>query len=548
MILDVVIVVLVVALVLIMGVWTYQSIAKKGAESTAPQGFYANLFAKSNAELKEAILMLTKQNEENNARILEANERIAKDNIATIKNALDSANAQTLEVLNAIKNAIDSANVAQIQALDAAKNSLDCAQKNLDSTLIKVAESNAKCVDSAIKELDFNLKKELEMLSANFSADVINALDTLANRYEREISTHFSQNFVRFNNAVENLLVWMAEYRQSVVSSNEILSHSTQNLQKIATAIDNILRRDEATMSLYREVSAIIKDSKAQSAILDEKLKAMRDVGNGAQNAIKFMGEFFERLNGDLISINENMATQIKRSVEGTLADLGKRDANLNAQMTKSAKFLDEMIRAILASNTALKESFAKLNKDVELNSRAISKNTSEMISAINKDGIKHLKHTTKLYFDDIANAQQNILKTMSKQLNSHCESLDSALVAMSAKYLESLEQISISSVNASKDLNLMSVEGVRNLNDEISRFVRKNSDNLKKSSDELLAILDVVRAQVEGACARTDKMQSATKDFMKDLETSLQSASEGFKGDYEWFLRRVKEIIGARG
>lgn len=536
MILDIVFVMLMLALALSIMIWIYQRVAKKGAESSAPQGFYANLFAKSNAELKEAILALATQSAENNAKLLEANERIAKESTATITNALDSANKRALEALDSLKAALDSAMTKQTQMLDSAITTA----KNL-------ADSAQNTLDSAIRELDFNLKKELEKLSANFSADVINALDTLANRYEKEISTHFSQNFARFNNAVENLLAWQAEYRQSVINSNEILSHSTQNLQKIATVTDSILQRDEATGALYREVSAIMKDYKTQSAMLDEKLKAMRDVGNGALSAIKFMGEFFERLNTDLRSVNENMATEVKRSVEGIVADLGKRDANLNAQMAKSAKFLDELIKAILSSNKALHESYAKLNKDVELNSRAISKNTSEMISAINKDGIKHLKNTTKLYFDDITNAQQSVLKTMSKQLNNHYESLDSALVAMSAKYLESLEQISISSVNASKDLNLVSVEGIRNLNDEIARFVRKNSDNLKKSSDELLAILDLVKSQVEGACARTDKIQNKTNDFMRDLETSLQSASDNFKGDYEWFLKRVREIIGAR-
>ncbi len=529
MILDIVFIILMVALAIITMIWIYQRVvtknqknAESSVESNASIGFYANLFAQSNAELKKAILTLITQNAENNAKLIEANERIAKDITKDIAKCIDSANTRTLEMFDTMKN-------------------------TLDSVFLQIAESSAKRIESAIKELDFNLKKELEKLSVNFSADVINALDTLSKRYEQDISTHFSQNFVRFNDAIENLLIWQAEYRQSMIDSNEILSHSTQNLQKITNITKSILIRDEATIALYKEVSVIMKDYKTQSVILDEKLKTMRDVGNGALNAIKFMGEFFERLNKDLRSINENMATQVKRSVADIVADLGKRDATLNAQMTKSAKVLDELIKAILSTNKALSESYAKLNKDVELNSRAISKNTSEMISAINKDGIKHLKHTTKLYLYDISHAQQNVIKTMSKHLNSHYENLDSALVAMSAKYLESLEQISISSVNASKDLNLISIEGVRNLNDEIAHFVRSNSNNLKKSSNELLAILDAVKTQVEDACVRTDKIHSTTNDFMKDLETSLQKASDGFKGDYEWFLKRVREIIGAR-
>ena len=191
--------------------------------------------------------------------------------------------------------------------------------------------------------------------------------------------------------------------------------------------------------------------------------------------------------------------------------------------------------------------SYERLNKDIELHSRAISKNTSEMISEINKDGIKHLKSTTKIYFDDISIAQSKILNSMSHQITKHHEELDATLIAMSAKYLESLEQISISSVNASKDLNLINIEGVRNLNDEIAKYVRKNSDVMKDSSVELLNILEVLQKQVDIAAERTNEMQDTTRDFMVDLESSLQKASDSFKGDYEWFLRRVREIIGAR-
>lgn len=474
-----------------------------------------------------------------------------------LQSAIAQLNASNTELTRSIANMTSEF----LNGLEKSFSTITTTATNLDSNHESlIAKLNG--LDSTIKELDFNLKKEVEKLSANFSADVINALDSLSNKYSETISVHFSENFKRFNSAVENLLSWQIEYRQSVVDSNEILKNSVANTQQFSAITDSILKRDEKTIELYKEVSGIMREYKAQNIILDEKLSAIRDLGSGAMEALKFMGEFFTELNANLKSTNEALIDNIKKSIDGVfvgvikdfegankqiIADLGARDSAIHTQMSKAQNFLEELIKMMISHNKALNESYERLNKDIELHSRAISKNTSEMISEINKDGIKHLKSTTKIYFDDISIAQSKILNSMSHQITKHHEELDATLIAMSAKYLESLEQISISSVNASKDLNLINIEGVRNLNDEIAKYVRKNSDVMKDSSVELLNILEVLQKQVDIAAERTNEMQDTTRDFMVDLESSLQKASDSFKGDYEWFLRRVREIIGAR-
>ena len=474
-----------------------------------------------------------------------------------LQSAIAQLNASNTELTRSIANMTSEF----LNGLEKSFSTITTTATNLDSNHESlIAKLNG--LDSTIKELDFNLKKEVEKLSANFSADVINALDSLSNKYSETISVHFSENFKRFNSAVENLLSWQIKYRQSVVDSNEILKNSVANTQQFSAITDSILKRDEKTIELYKEVSGIMREYKAQNIILDEKLSAIRDLGSGAMEALKFMGEFFTELNANLKSTNEALIDNIKKSIDGVfvgvikdfegankqiIADLGARDSAIHTQMSKAQNFLEELIKMMISHNKALNESYEKLNKDIELHSRAISKNTSEMISEINKDGIKHLKSTTKIYFDDISIAQSKILNSMSHQITKHHEELDATLIAMSAKYLESLEQISISSVNASKDLNLINIEGVRNLNDEIAKYVRKNSDVMKDSSVELLNILEVLQKQVDIAAERTNEMQDTTRDFMVDLESSLQKASDSFKGDYEWFLRRVREIIGAR-
>ncbi len=490
---------------------------------------------------------------DNLEKILQSNEAM-KDAILAVNEGnaklLDSTTTLTQECLKTMQESF-----ATLQSV----------ALKLDSTIAnnyKALSDKLDALDSTIRELDFNFKKEIERLSSNFSADVISALNSLSTQYQQTIHLHFSENFKRFNSAIENLLAWQVQYKQSVLDSNAILRNSTEHLEQINAVTQSILKRDQQTIALYKEVSGIMREYKAQNIVLDEKLSAIRDLGAGAVNALRFMGEFFVKLNANLKSTNEALMENIKKSIDGVfigvikdfersnkqiISDLSKRDSAIAGKLAQSMGLLDELIMAMSAHNQTLNDSYERLNKDIELHSIAISKNTSEMISAINKDGIKQLKSTAKTYFEDISANQSKILTEMSSQIGKQHEKLDSALLSMSAKYLEGLEKLNAASASASKDMHIKNTESIKILNDELANFVRQNSGLLKDSNLELLNILEVLQKQVEIACARTNDMQETSMDFMRDLETSLQRASDGFKGDYEWFLKRVREIIGQR-
>ncbi|RAX52740.1 hypothetical protein CCY99_07170 [Helicobacter sp. 16-1353] len=434
--------------------------------------------------------------------------------------------------------------------------------QNLSNDLSNVLNNTSKDIVKQIENLNTSFTKEIEKLSNDFSADVICSINNLSTEFTNTINLHFSENFKRFNKAVDNLLEWQKEQKKNILDSNDILTQSSKSLQTIDKVIHNIMERDEKTIELYKEVTSIMKDYKTQNLILDEKLQSMRDLGNGALQSLKFMNTFFNDLNHHLKSTNETLITNTKATIDNvfiaTIKDfesinknvinnMKDRDESLLKSIESSVKIVQNLANSMIEGNKILSQNYQKLNKDLELNVKAISQNTSEMISNINKEGIKHLKNTTKLYFNDISNTQHKILNNMSNQISKNQEMLDSTLLNLINKYLESLEQITISSIKASKDINLSNIEDIKYLNNEITSYIKDNVSSLNKSNLELLNILELLNKQIEDSNNTSKIMQTRAKDSIKNIEDSLQQVSDGFKNDYEWFLRRIRDIIGQR-
>lgn len=467
------------------------------------------------------------------------------------------------ELVNIATANLESKNVLlEIKEMLKKSELLTASNININDTLKKIQDSISQDIVKQIDSLSKSLVKEIEKLSNDFSSDVICSTNNLSNEFTNTINLHFSENFKRFNKAVDNLLDWQEEHKKNILDSNDILAQSAKSVKAVDEIISKIIERDEKTIELYKEVSNIMQEYKSQNIILDEKLQSMRDLGNGALQALKFMNTFFNDLNNHLKSTNETLITSTKATIDNvfisTIKDfesinkniinnIKNRDETLLKTIESSTKRVQNLSNSMLDSNKFISQSYQKLNKDLELNTKAISQNTSEMISSINKEGIKHLKNTTKLYFDDISNTQHKILSNMSNQISKNQEMLDSTLLNLVNKYLESLEQITLSSIEASKDINLANIEDIKKLNSDISNYIKENALSLNKSNLELLNIVELLEKHIEDSNDKSKIMQARAKESIQDIEESLQKVSDGFKNDYEWFLRRIRDIIGQR-
>lgn len=499
---------------------------------------------------------IVESNDKNFKILLEANERHHQLSIESSNvncNTIVQLNKQILKEIQSCNQNLALLIEANHNDLQALLHSVDDLKMSFEATFERTIcnlqslqssmQDSTKATLEAFESFSDNVVSEIGKLSSHFSSDVISQIDNLIQAFREMISKHFHQNFIRFNAAIDNLLEWQHAYKQNIIDSNIILSKSSKSIVVLDKIIANIINRDEKTIEIYKEVSLIMSEYKAQNANFTDQLEAFRVFHNGVEQSLQSLEGFFANLTTHFQTTNDTMLSHIK----GLFDNLSKRDSELFDNMESSLEAIKQLSQFIHSSNEELLQNYSTIAKDLEIYTKAISQNTSEMISNINKDGITHLKHTTKAYFDDINETQNKILSNMSNHIHKHHEKLGEEFMELINNYLQSLEKITLSSLEATKDVNLANLHDIKILGNEILQYIRDNALSLNKSNMELLNVIEILQKQVEISLDKSKAMQDNATDSIKDIETSLQNLSEGFKNDYEWFLRRIKDMIGQR-
>lgn len=517
-----------------------------------------------NNDTKEAITEIKNHLNQSMESIIQSLLRIIESNKINSEMLRDSNVANTKSLIEHNKthlNNINDLNARQIELL-----------RDVNMNLKNLIDSNnhfRNNFDSNIKELSSNINKTLN-----------SEISALTSSFTNTINMYFSENFKRFNKGVDNLLQWQEQYKNAMISSQKIINDQNQLLEKLNSITASILNRDENMVHLYVDVSNMMKEYKIQNANLNEKLQTIGNLGASASNALKSMNTFFVDLNSHLKDTNKNLINYTKSIIDDVFVKISKQfeahnksmvdsinarnaslvslletsmknidsiNSSLNNKLQSSIKEINNLGTMMLQNNKDIYDSYQKLGSSIELSLSAISQNTSDVMNDINKNGIEHLQNIVKLYFDDISNLQHKLLSDMSNSININQSMLDSAINGLINKYLESLEQITEANIQSHRELSHIGIEEMKILNSEVSNYIKENALSLNKSNIEILNIVEFLQKELEDSIEKSNALQNSAKENIANIEQSLKNTSDGFKNDYEWFLRRIRDIIGQR-
>lgn len=467
--------------------------------------------------------------------------------------------------------------------IESNKNNFSTLSKDNQAILEKLQDSNKDFKESFISSLtslNTNFNTQIKELSNSIDSTLNQRISSLISSFTNTINLHFSENFKRFNNGIDSLIEWQEKHKNDLYALKENIEKQAKSLEKLNAITTNIIKRDEGMTTLYNEAIKILREYRIENKNLSEKLKTISSFGTNAVATLESMNNFFDDLNKHLKQTNANLINNTKNIIDNVFLDITKEFESKNKAMIDSIRsrnislmtLLESMAKnidsinlstnnkiqssiketnnlgvIILQNNKDIYESYKKLGNDIELNLNSISKYASETMNDINKSGIKHLQSISKSYFDDMSNLQNTLLNNMSNSIYSNQEMLDSAINKLFNKYLETLEEITLSNSQAQIELSRTSIEDIKVLNSEVLHHIKENALFLNKSNIEILNIVEFLQKEIKDSIKNSNTLQNIAKENIKDIEKSLHNSSESFKNDYEWFLRRIRDIIGQR-
>ena len=156
-------------------------------------------------------------------------------------------------------------------------------------------------------------------------------------------------------------------------------------------------------------------------------------------------------------------------------------------------------------------------------------------------------------------NLANQLLKTNNAQLESHTKeviasfnlldkNVKNALESMAKNYLASLEILTKQSIETPRNASVELLNEFNKLQRNLSEALEKIYLSLESNRKEIDTILKIIESNIATSLHRTSSLNENLCKSLGDLDGALSNITLGFRQDYEWFLRRIRELMGARG
>lgn len=212
---------------------------------------------------------------------------------------------QVLEYIKSVetKNKVKTASISDLAAL-----LLDIKDMLKDSGLLNLDESLKSSNSSllvGIKDLKEGVATyQTEMADANSKA-LINALETLLKDFNNQINLQYGENFLKLNEAVEQMIIWQNNYRLEL---QKLLDEQVANgdlLNQATKAYAEMVKHTQSFDKVAATLGGVLQGLDKQSQSLGDYLQTLADLINNA-------GGGLPQLETRVMTLTEGLA----RSVE----------------------------------------------------------------------------------------------------------------------------------------------------------------------------------------------------------------------------------------
>ena len=126
--------------------------------------------------------------------------------------------------------------------------------------------------------------------------------------------------------------------------------------------------------------------------------------------------------------------------------------------------------------------------------------------------------------------------------------SVKNTLSEMAKNYLSMLEVLTKQSLESPKSVSLELLNTFNNLQKNLGEALSQTYLSLENNRKEIDGILKLTQTSISTSLKESVNLNKTLCSSLGELDGALSNITLGFRQDYEWFLRRIRELMGARG
>ncbi|MCH5312933.1 MAG: hypothetical protein J1E28_00830 [Helicobacter sp.] len=246
--------------------------------------------------------------------------------------------------------------------------------------------------------------------------------------------------------------------------------------------------------------------------------------------------------------------------------------SSANTHIVSLSKLLEQNITQNTQSSEHNAQEFARLREHIAKNHTAIVQSLESSLSYLNshnevvmQDMLKDMKSMQEQYLtiannniESMLNKEQEMIKARLEGLNelsaksdayvnAQYEQMSGFIKKLANEYLKIMQKLTKDSVAIPKDMGVQVVKDFGTLQHNLLSHLGNLNAQIQHNSMQLIELYRNVQNTINENIEGNKSLQEEIKGTFNTLDSQMSASMENFKENYEWFLRRVREIIGSR-
>lgn len=375
------------------------------------------------------------------------------------------------------------------------------------------------------------LRTEFETFSINVSKtfsklatdELIKALKSVIDEFNTNMVNQFGDNFKHLNEAVERMVEWQKEHRQSMEKLSEEFQVAAESIEKSRESVDLIAESSKAIA--LRSESIVTSAEKLDPILhtLNGQLETFDNISRNAQNA-------FPIIKRSLDELTTGFSETVKKAIEDSHASMeGQREA--------------------------LEEQFDHIQKTVEKNTDQLSKMTTNFLDVVEKsvsqaqgsmnkqrEALKNQFTGLETFKNTMDQKLQEVLDGIKEQLNNVFESSTSQIAQLTTDFTQNLAQ------QLKKPLNDFTTSFSENVNKAITDSQSSVARQQNALENQFKQLDNTVKNSVQSMESQVDFLKEGLEEALKislnGLVGQLSSLSDKFAEDYTPLTIQLQRVV----
>ena len=356
-----------------------------------------------------------------------------------------------------------------------------------------------------------------EMLSKSATEQIIEALKTVIEDFNTNLTEQFGENFKALDASVKKLVLWQAEYRLQVELMSERYAESVTSLMETQTAVSGISKECEVIPAAMDQLREVVEVNQHQIAELQRHLEAFVAMRDAAVEAVPTIQSEIDKVGSQLAEASDTMKERLLGISEKLL--IGSSEMQVA---------LEEGSQHFRDSVTVTQQSFNELTNTI--------KNSSESLSETLQDTSAELTNHSSTMLSDMKDAtvsmQQEVAESVSL-LQEKTSSVGQTLSTVLREFESSCQSIVEESERKSHAL-------AQSLNEHLTRSTDTHEQHMNHAVEKTGKVINAELEQLEKATAR--EIQKA----MQEMGDSLVKITSRFVNDYEKMVTSMEQVISS--